>query len=367
MLTGYQEVARFVGLDSLKMLAHVRLRAAALQDPENWLPASRVLALIDDSATVSDRDDFGVLLGRCRTFTSLGPVSLLLKHEATVRDIIEAAMEYRYLLNDLIHIDVRDDGENAVVEWCLIPGLQSAQGVNLVAAIVYKSVSEALELTWKPDCIHFRHSRPKHVETFKTYFHCALEFDSDFDGMSCSSKALIDPNPFADGELAGYARKLLDLLPGVRDNSVTDKVRSVILLMIQDGHTSAERAAECLGVPVRTLQRRLISEGQGFSSLLNDIRRELVLRYLANTTHPMTVIAHLTGYSSTSAFSRWFAAEFGKPPARWRNHYRSQHRESGGFCREEFPPKPETLTSSERPQCGVTTEGTLAKNGLNVL
>ena len=322
MLTNYQEVARFVGLDPLEMLRHAKISPASLEDPENWLAGDRILSLIEESANLSGRDDFGILLGKCRTLTSLGPVSLLLKHEATVRDIILAAVEYRYLLNELLHVAILDDGTNAVVEWNLVPGLNSSQGVNLISAITYRAISDGLESAWEPDCIHFRHSAPECLSTFRGFFQCSLEFDSSFDGMSCSSKDLRRPNPFADEALARYARRLLDLLPKPKGESVVDKVRSVILLIIQDSSPTIERVAECLGVPVRTLQRRLIREGNAFSEILNDIRRELAPRYLAHSSHSLVTIAHLTGYSSLSSFSRWFAAEFHMPPMAWRKKNR---------------------------------------------
>jgi AraC-like DNA-binding protein len=322
MLTNYQAVARFVGLDPLAMLRNARISAAALEDPENWLPGERILALIDESAELSGRDDFGILLGQCRTFTSIGPVSLLLKHEATVRDILLAVVEYRYLLNELLHISIVEDEVNATVEWNLVPGLQSSQGVNLVSAIAYRAISEALESSWEPDCIHFRHSTPAEVTTFRRFFQCPIEFDSSFDGVSCTAKALHAPNPFAEPDLAAYARRLLNLLPKPRSDSVVDKVRSVILLIIQDSSPTIERVADCLGVPVRTLQRKLIREGHAFSDILNEIRRELAPRYLAHSSHSLVTIAHLTGYSSLSSFSRWFAAEFNMPPMAWRKKHR---------------------------------------------
>ena len=324
MLTNYPEVARFLGLDPFEMLRQARINPGSLQDPENWLPGERILSLIDESARLSQRDDFGILLGKCRTFTSIGVVTLLLKHEATVRDIIAASIEYRYLINELLHTAILDDGSNAIIEWNLVPGLQSSQGVNLVAAIAYKAISEALEMTWEPDCIHFRHSAPVHVATLKSFFQCPLEFDSSFDGMSCSSKTLDTRNPFADEILSGYARRLLNLLPRPRSESVVDKVRSVIMMIIQDTSPTIEKVAECLGVPVRTLQRRLIREGNAFSEILNGIRRELAARYLANSSHSLVTIAHLTGYSSLSSFSRWFAAEFGMPPMAWRKQRRDE-------------------------------------------
>ena len=318
MLTNYNEVARFVGLEPYEMLARAGINAADLHNPENWLAAQRVLSLIDESAVQSGRDDFGILLGKCRTFTSMGPVSLLLKHEATVRDIIQAAVEYRYLLNDLLHVIVRDDGGSATVEWNLIPGLQSPQGVNMVAAATYKAISEALEASWEPDCIHFRHARATHHATFSRFFRCSLEFDSQFDGMSCASKALLTPNPFANADLAAYARRLLNLLPVVRDDSAADKVRSVILLVIDDGDPTVERVADCLGAPVRTLQRQLAAENHSFGSLLNEIRRELAHRYLEHSSHDVMTIAHLTGYATAQSFTRWFTSEFRIPPAQWR-------------------------------------------------
>ena len=144
MLTNYDEVARFVGLDPAPMLKRAGINPSDLRDPEQWLPARKLLALIDSSADRSGRDDFGILLGKCRTFTSLGPVALLLKHEATLREIIAAGMEYSYLLNDLLQMEVRDDGESATVEWNFSPGVRSRHGANLIAAMI----TEAFPKPW---------------------------------------------------------------------------------------------------------------------------------------------------------------------------------------------------------------------------
>ena len=48
------------------------------------------------------------------------------------------------------------------------------------------------------------------------------------------------------------------------------------------------------------------------------IWRELAIRYLANSSQSITMVAQLTGYSALSSFTRWFIAEFGTPPGKWR-------------------------------------------------
>ena len=318
-LTNYPEVARHVGLDPYAMLDRAGLHPTALHDPENWLPATRILALLEDSATESRRDDFSVLLGESRTFASLGPVSLLLKHESTLRDIISASIEYRRLIHEMLNTNLREDGRTAILEWNLAPGLQSSQGIKLVTTVAYRILVDGAGVDWQPECVHFRDSAPKQISTFKRVFRCALEFDSDFDGLSFGSDCLNHPNQFADPALTAHARRLLNLMPGVRRaDTISERARSTLPLLISEGKADVGEVAKILDVPVRTLQRRLIREGQSFSTLLNQTRRDLAVRYLSNSNRPITVVAHLTGYSALSSFTRWFISEFGMSPVKWR-------------------------------------------------
>jgi AraC-like DNA-binding protein len=52
--------------------------------------------------------------------------------------------------------------------------------------------------------------------------------------------------------------------------------------------------------------------------LINEVRRDLVQRYMNNPSYSLARIGDLLGYSLPSSFSRWFAAQFGDTPANWR-------------------------------------------------
>jgi AraC-like DNA-binding protein len=73
-----------------------------------------------------------------------------------------------------------------------------------------------------------------------------------------------------------------------------------------------------MGVHPRALQRELAGDGRSFAELLDEVRRELAQRYLANPTMPIGSVGQMIGYSTPSSFTRWFQAEFGKTPAAWR-------------------------------------------------
>jgi len=146
-----------------------------------------------------------------------------------------------------------------------------------------------------------------------------VEFDGDFTGIICSGADLDRANPGADPTLAGYARRFVEGLSEPESGPATAReVRKTAFLLMPLGRASIDQIAQGMGLNVRTLQRRLDAEGQGFAGLLNGVRRDLAVRYLANPTYSMTEIARLLGYTQLSSFTRWFTSEFDDPPSRWR-------------------------------------------------
>jgi len=95
--------------------------------------------------------------------------------------------------------------------------------------------------------------------------------------------------------------------------------------LISNGQADVQGVARYIGVPLRTFQRKLAAEGHSFGTLLNEARRELAVRYLANSNQSITMVAQLTGYSALSSFTRWFIAEFGVPPGKWRRTTRARN------------------------------------------
>ncbi|NLP63262.1 helix-turn-helix domain-containing protein [Paraburkholderia sacchari] len=65
-----------------------------------------------------------------------------------------------------------------------------------------------------------------------------------------------------------------------------------------------------LGGHRKTPYRRLAEHGHTWSSLVDEVRAELVTRYIESDERPFTGVARLLGFSSLSAFSRWFTARY---------------------------------------------------------
>ncbi|MCY1417792.1 HTH-type transcriptional regulator VirS [compost metagenome] len=129
-------------------------------------------------------------------------------------------------------------------------------------------------------------------------------------------------NPHADPAMARYAQRYLDSLQGDQGPSLLFDVRKAVYLLLPMGRATIEQIAQTQGMNVRTLQRRLKEDNCTFNDVINDVRRDLVVRYLENPNYSLSRIADMLGYSMASSFTRWFIAQFGMPPATWRSTHK---------------------------------------------
>jgi AraC-like DNA-binding protein len=133
------------------------------------------------------------------------------------------------------------------------------------------------------------------------------------------------PVPQADRRLLPIVqRHLEERLASARDDEEDwlTSVRERIALEVCDGPPSIETVAARLALGVRTLQRRLGERGIVFKRMVDDVRRDLALRYLADGKSDLTEIAFLVGYSELSAFDRAFRRWTGSTPKQYQRQLR---------------------------------------------
>ena len=319
-LTGYLEVARHVGLDPFELLREAGLTPDFLDDPEKRHAAGDVVELLEASAARSGCESLGLLMAECRSFAQLGPLSLLLERLPTVRDVVKALSLYRRHFNDILDIELEEDGDPCLIDIELLPQFAKIQIIDLTAARFYRNVSGASGGRWHPLSVHLVRDAPEDLSAFRRIFPCPVEFGSSFNGFSCTSNSLAVANPLANETMARHASRLLQMVElGPEDAPTSDQARRAIALLLPSGKATLEHVATNLGVSARALRRGLEREGHVFGNLLNEVRRDLAQRYLASSNHSITAISDLTGYTSLSSFSRWFAAEFGMAPHSWRS------------------------------------------------
>jgi AraC-like DNA-binding protein len=309
-----------LGLDVQPLLRRARLSRSALRNPEQRIPMSAVITLLEESARSARCETFGLRMAEGRRAGDLGPVSLSLLHQHTLRDALRTFIRHRHLINESVALRVEPAGRLAIVRLEVVTesGVASRQTTELAIAVLFQLCAALLGQKWRPRSIHFIHAAPADLSTHERFFRCRIHFNAEFNGLMFPAILLDLHNPAADPAMARHADRFVESLSRQYEPSIELEIRRAIYTLLPSGGATIHKVAESLGIGPRTLQRRLDGTGCTFSDLLTEVRRDLVERYLDNSDHSLKRVGELLGYARPSAFSRWFSSQFGMAPARWR-------------------------------------------------
>ena len=116
--------------------------------------------------------------------------------------------------------------------------------------------------------------------------------------------------------LQHYSDDLLAQRP--HNEELVARVERWILENLHTGELNTPELARSLGMSARTLRRRLAEHGLTPGDLVEQLRRELAKKYLAENPYPLGRITYLLGYGDLATFTRAFRRWTGTTPSKWR-------------------------------------------------
>lgn len=321
-LTGYFSIMRALGADPRPLLRECGLSPELLANPEQLISARAAIRLLERSAEVTGCITFGLRMAEERALANLGVTSLLIAHQPTLGQVLQALREFRNRINSTLVLQIETFGDEIVLreDFSLSTPEPTRQSSDLALGVLARLCASVLGDAWAPLSVCFSHGPPPASEMpiFARLFRCRPEFNCEFNGMVISAADLDRPNLRADSALAGHARDLIEsvMTPALR--TAAQDVEQLIMLFLPSGRATVQHCADAMGLTVRTLQRMLDADGTSFSELLNRARMQLSAQYLANPRTRVTDVAELLGYASIGAFTRWHAQMFGLSPRQWK-------------------------------------------------
>ena len=328
VLKNYLDVSRQLDLNPYHLLSDAGIYSAQLNDSKQRISVDKVMTLLEQSAQISGCEVFGLHMAEQRQIADFGELSLLLNYQQTLRDALKTIVRYRNIINNALEIYIEEVGKTVIirVEVISASAKYSRQAIELALGITHRFCAALLAQKWHPLSIHFTHDSPKDLTVHQRVFGSSLEFGSEFNGIVCSSSELDKINPQANTAMANHAQRYLDIDILQKDNesSLIFDIRKSIYLLLPMGRATIDQVAQTHEVNVRTLQRRLEAAHTNFSELMNDVRRNLVFRYLRNINYSLAKVSDILGYSMPSSFTRWFIGQFGITPNAWRTHNKAE-------------------------------------------
>ena len=312
-LTHFAEVAAECGLDARALVAEVGLPPRCLLDPDLMIPAPKVVHLLELAATRAKEPVFALRMAASRRLSNLGPLGLLVREEPTLRSALEAVVSHIHQHNEAYAVELETSGNLVVIRQYLLGegGQAMRQATELALGVMFRVIAVFMGAGWRPRLVCFTHRAPPSLAVHHRIFGDAVEFGHEFNGIVCNAADLDVPNPGADAVMARLAERLLRASPGASEKLST-RVRQQVVVLLPRGLCRVEIVAQHLGMDRRTVARRLGAENTSFSELVNELRCDLVARYLKEGARSLGEVSALLGFSAPSAFSRWHRQQFGQ-------------------------------------------------------
>jgi AraC-like DNA-binding protein len=170
-----------------------------------------------------------------------------------------------------------------------------------------------------PCLIELDYPRPRHFDIYSTLIDCAIEFECSANAIHFTDAALATPQQNTNIEVRKFCERRCELILHDLEASggLADRVRNA-LLAEPPPLPDAETIAASLHMSSRALRRALRREDASFRVLLQQVRKQLACRYLAERELTVEEVARLLGYSEPPAFSRAFKKWTGSSPSGFR-------------------------------------------------
>jgi AraC-like DNA-binding protein len=306
------------GIDVVAVLTSVGVDPATIADPEARVPHRLAIALWRDAVRLTADDAFGLHIAEALDFDVFDVQGYAFTSSPNLGEGLRRIERYQRLNHDAARVSVTREGDHAVVRHRLPAGHALPREVaEFVIAALVRAARTTTATALPIVEIRFAHAQPADVSEHERILAAPLRFAAGENAIVLRAEALELPHVKADpGLLAVLDRHAADLLSRLPEvHGLVDRVRAQLARQLRGGDPSVDRIATDLHMSSRTLSRKLAELGTSYKEILDAMRHDLALSYLADASLAIGEVGFLLGFSEPSAFYRAFRRWTGTTPA----------------------------------------------------
>jgi AraC-like DNA-binding protein len=266
-------------------------------------------------------DEMPGILGRPLRNGTLKYLCLSLLDAARLEIALHRFGQFFHLILDDFRLVSRRDATHGYVDLVPNPGLPpvSMLGCEMVLKLVHGVASWLIAQKIPLAHVDFAFARPREASDHLYLFPGPVRF-------GCESNRIVFDAAYLDmpvRQRKADLRKFLDRAPedwifvSFAEQMTCHRVRQCVAERLPATPT-VEEVAHTLHHSVRTLCRRLASEGTTFQAIKDEVRRDIAIQRLTRSGDAISEIAYDVGFDNPTAFHRAFRHWTGSTPNAYR-------------------------------------------------
>ncbi|WP_372980471.1 AraC family transcriptional regulator [Marinobacter sediminum] len=320
-------------LDPARVQQIIGMDLQALADPDLRLPAPAHYRLWDYAEQVTGDPAVGLHAGLVVDPERMGLVGHVFFNCDTLGEAVTQYVRLHRLINESVTLSFEQTGEEAILTWQPdAPNLYSRQDMDRTLAAALSRTRHFIHPEIHAEWVEIAHPSPSYASEYETLLGGPVAFDCASTRLAFDSRhlshAIPRRNPYVYSAVLKQVNSVLARLQPRR--SFGRKIRRLIAKQMATERIDADSLARQCHMSRQTLYRKLKREGLSFHDLVEQVRKDKALRYVAADHYALGEIAFLLGFSELSAFSRAFKRWTGTAPAQYRaNQLARTHPTSG--------------------------------------
>ncbi len=322
-----QELARYLlenGHTERAVFEGTGIPATIVDQDKPFVAFDKLALFFEHAAELTGNDVLGFQRGAKREMRRSGLICYVGLASPSVMDFIHNIARYRRVFSDAVEIDVDNLASDGFLRWhfAVPTSVGRRQYVEFGASGLIYAMRQASNRNFGLAKVTFRHPRRTHLDVFREFFNCPVEFGAQHNAMYFKPADLQLPLLTADNDLYSVLTVYCEAVLSDKSRNLPPIIVSVeraIADRMASGEANQNVIAKDLGMSARTLSRRLAQENTTFFKVVEQLRSALAVNYLKDSELALAEIAFLLGYSGLSSFNDAFKRWTGKTPGQYRS------------------------------------------------
>jgi len=314
------------GLDRKKIEKEVLADLSAL-DSLKYISYERTLMAINYISSALKDDCLGLHIGEQMSLKATKYVDDIMNNSATLEEAFKNAVHYSKLISDALECQLKiKDGRYIVSfephpNWAILDQKLTQQITDLTLISSINSIVNYTGRKYYPLRLNLTCQRPKRINEYYRLFNCSISFNRERIEIIFAQSIFDQSNKTIKvGLLETLKHNVAHEIQQLNHSSPLIYKLKRVILNHKPKRIGIEQAAQSLNMSSRTLQRHLKEENTSFKMIEYEIQIGLAKTYLNKEGVGINEIAHLLGFSESSAFVRFFKNMIGITPLTYRKN-----------------------------------------------
>ncbi|WP_323844575.1 AraC family transcriptional regulator [Microbulbifer magnicolonia] len=317
-LMGYIDLVEELGGDPDAQLRKFLIDPEKVRKLDDVISHSAMIRVVEDTANQLECPDFGLQLAKRQDLMILGPLAVIALNAQTVGHALEQIIRYMHYYAPGVKMELTRDVKPGIARMTFdleTKVKQLRQTMDLTLGVADKAVRMLYGQDFRAKEVLLKGNSPLSILHYHNFFDAPVSKQQQYYALLVETKVLEKPIDRSDPQIHDMLEAFVQ--DALRDSPLTvlARVEHLIIQFLPTRYCNLKTIATQLGLKPHALQRQLAAESHTFDQVVDRVRRDRSLIYLAEKDMPMTQVACLLGYADQRTFNRACRRWFGVPPS----------------------------------------------------